>query len=129
MSLLGQIKSQVDVILEEKSAFEAKIIDLEQSIETRVSQAVESQSSEVGAKISDAEARKDEFYKTEIEKIEARHSEFVELVKSEFTAKIDQLAAEKDSFSEQIESLNQTIVQLNVDIETKVTESNQALVS
>lgn len=122
------MKAQIDTLQEEKATFEAKIAEIEQTVEGKVAEAVQIQMTEVGTQLEQAKAEKDEFYRVQIEAIETQHKSFVELVKADFTVQIEQVTREKDELTVQIDSLNETITQANLEMDAKVTESNQTLV-
>lgn len=64
---------------------------------------------------------KENFYKLEIQKLEESNATLL--------MQINQTSREKDQLTNQIENFNQTIQTLNLEIDAKVTESNQSLVS
>lgn len=93
VSLLAQVKSQIEAMQSDKAAFEIKMAELEQAIESRVNEAVESRVSEMTTtKLAALEAEKDEFYRAQIGDIETKNKEFVELIRSDFNARVDQIS-------------------------------------
>lgn len=126
-------QSEIESELTIKSATESKMVEMEKNFETRAAEQQKQFEIRLNEEILRISTEKEEFFKQELEKVEKTKEEFFkqELEKIETTHKADlaQSSEEKDNLATQIDTLNETIENLNIEMNSKVTESNQTLVS